>query len=67
MFVLEKNRFADSQKYIPRPPDNPKNNGMAKVITGVRRSGKSFLMNELFYQYLVDQGVNRNHIIRFAI
>ena len=43
-----------------------KGNGMAKVITGVRRSGKSFLMNELFYQHLIDQGVDRNHIIRFA-
>ena len=43
-----------------------KRNGMAKVITGVRRSGKSYLMNELFYQYLIDQGVERTHIIRFA-
>ena len=35
-----------------------KRNGMAKVITGVRRSGKSFLMNELFYQHLIGHGVD---------
>jgi len=43
-----------------------KRNGMAKVITGVRRSGKSFLMNELFYQHLIGHGVDKSHIIRFA-
>ena len=43
-----------------------KGNGMVKVITGVRRSGKSFLMNELFYQHLIDRGVEKKHIIRFA-
>ena len=40
-----------------------KRNGMAKVITGVRRSGKSFLMNELFYQHLIGHGVDKSHII----
>lgn len=38
-------------------------NGMIKVITGLRRSGKSYLMNKLFYEYLKSMGINDDHII----
>ncbi|MBQ6213974.1 MAG: ATP-binding protein [Oscillospiraceae bacterium] len=41
-------------------------NGMIKVITGIRRCGKSYLMNEIFYNYLLSEGVQDDHIIRFA-
>ena len=41
-------------------------NGLIKVITGIRRSGKSFLMNELFYRALIKKGVSDGQIIRFA-
>lgn len=43
-----------------------KNNGLIKVITGIRRCGKSYLLNKLFYHHLLDDGVDANHIIRFA-
>lgn len=43
-----------------------KNNGLIKVITGVRRCGKSYLLNTLFYHYLLNSGVSKDHIIRFA-
>lgn len=43
-----------------------KNNGLIKVITGIRRCGKSYLLNTLFYQHLLDSGVPKDHIIRFA-
>lgn len=43
-----------------------KNNGLIKVITGIRRCGKSYLLNNLFYQHLLENGVDSNHIIRFA-
>ncbi len=43
-----------------------KNNGLVKVITGLRRSGKSYLLNELFYSYLKTEGIDSNHIIKFA-
>ena len=43
-----------------------KNNGLIKVITGIRRCGKSYLLNNLFYHYLLESGVDADHIIRFA-
>ena len=43
-----------------------KNNGLIKVITGIRRCGKSYLLNNIFYQHLIESGVNEEHIIRFA-
>lgn len=43
------------------------NNGLIKVITGIRRSGKSYLLFELFYKYLKEQGVDDNHIIKLAL
>lgn len=43
-----------------------KNNGLIKVITGIRRCGKSYLLNNLFFQHLLDSGVDSDHIIRFA-
>lgn len=41
-------------------------NGLVKVITGCRRSGKSYIQNELYYRYLLSDGVRSTHIIRFA-
>lgn len=43
-----------------------KNNGLIKVITGIRRCGKSYLLNKLFYYHLLESGVSDDHIIRFA-
>lgn len=43
-----------------------KGNGLVKVITGIRRCGKSYLMNTLFYRHLLNNGVSEDHIIRFA-
>ena len=43
-----------------------KHNGLVKVITGIRRCGKSYLMNNLFHNHLLEIGVDEGHIIRFA-
>ena len=42
-------------------------NGMVKIVTGMRRSGKSFLLMTLFHQYLIEQGVAENHIIEISL
>ena len=41
-------------------------NGLIKVITGVRRCGKSYLLNTIFFKNLLENGVAEDHIIRFA-
>ena len=51
--------------YVNRLIDR-KENGLIKVITGARRSGKSYLMNELFFKYLLNTGVQSKNIIKFA-
>lgn len=42
-------------------------NGEIKVITGIRRCGKSVLLFDLFYEYLIAQGVSKDHIIRVEL
>jgi predicted AAA+ superfamily ATPase len=41
--------------------------GQVKVITGIRRCGKSYLMNNLFKNYLLSQNASKNHIISIAL
>ncbi|WP_462245926.1 ATP-binding protein [Faecalitalea cylindroides] len=43
------------------------NNGMIKVVIGIRRSGKSYLLFKLFYEYLLSQGVLESHIIKIEL
>jgi len=42
-------------------------NKMIKIITGIRRCGKSYLLNEIFFDYLISLGVNESHIIRISL
>lgn len=44
-----------------------KNNGSIKIITGLRRSGKSYLLNNLYYDYLLNEGVKKEQIIQLAL
>ncbi|MEE1112580.1 MAG: ATP-binding protein [Bacteroidales bacterium] len=42
-------------------------NGFIKVVTGIRRCGKSYLLNVLFYKYLLANGISEDHIIRIDL
>ena len=37
-------------------------NGLIKVITGIRRCGKSFLLFKIYYDYLVSEGVSKDNV-----
>lgn len=52
--------------YLNRLIDK-KENGLIKVITGIRRCGKSFLLFNLFYDYLTESGVREEQIITIAL
>lgn len=41
-------------------------NGLIKIVTGIRRCGKSYLLRTLFKKYLLEQGVSEDHIIEMA-
>lgn len=58
--VIQRERYL--QKLIDR-----RENGMVKVITGIRRCGKSYLLFELYHQYLNADGVKDDHIIELAL
>lgn len=52
-------------KYLQELIDR-KHNGLVKVVTGIRRVGKSYLLFNLYYRHLINQGVDADHIIRIA-
>ena len=59
---MEINRDTYLQQLI-----NKKNNGMIKVITGIRRCGKSYLLDPIFRNYLLHEGVRADHIIKIEL
>ena len=58
--IIQRNSYLN--KLISR-----KQNGLIKVVTGVRRCGKSFLLFNLFHNHLVNSGVDEDHIIEVAL
>ena len=53
------------EKYLNKLIDR-KENGLIKIITGARRVGKSYLLNEIFYRYLLSINIPDSQIIKFA-
>ena len=43
-----------------------KDKDIVKIITGIRRCGKSVLLNEIFYGYLLENGIEESHIMKFS-
>ena len=58
--IIERNGYLN--KLIAR-----KENGLIKILTGIRRCGKSYLLNNIFYNYLIESGVKEDHIIKLAL
>ena len=54
--IVSRSRYIDQL-------DRSRGNGLIKIITGLRRSGKSFLLKKLFRQHLQDDGVQDDHIL----
>lgn len=54
------------EKYLNKIIDK-KENGLIKVVTGIRRCGKSFLLDPLYKEYLLNNGVDENHIIKLDL
>mgnify|MGYP002517223162 FL=1 len=52
--------------YLQRLIDREQN-GLVKIISGIRRCGKSYLLNTLFYEYLKEKGIKDDHIIRISL
>lgn len=52
--------------YLQRLKDREQN-GLVKIVTGIRRCGKSYLLNTLFYNYLKQKGVKDDHIIKISL
>ena len=59
---MEFNRDLYLQKLI-----SASKNDMIKIVTGIRRCGKSYLLFEIFRNYLLSQGVKEDHIIGLAM
>ena len=66
MWRLAMQKVIKRDDYLRRLIDK-KENGLIKVITGIRRCGKSFLLFNLFYDYLINSGVNEEQIITIAL
>ncbi len=44
-----------------------RNNNLIKIVTGIRRCGKSYLLDPIFKNYLMDNGIDENHIIKLEL
>ncbi len=60
MKIIKRDKYL--KKLIER-----KGNGLIKIITGIRRSGKSFLLNTIYKNYLIENGVKENQIIMLSL
>jgi len=71
VIMLQKNsigvmRMEIKRDYYLNKLITKKHNGLIKVVTGMRRCGKSYLLFELFKKHLLESGVQKDHIIEMA-
>ena len=60
MMEIKRNYYLN--KFISK-----RNNKLIKIVTGIRRSGKSYLLDPIFKNYLLDNGVDKSHIIKLEL
>ena len=65
-YLMEVSFMAINRDFYLNQLISSMHNGMIKVITGIRRSGKSYLLFDIFYNYLINSGIASDHIIKFA-
>lgn len=58
--IIERNDYLD--KLIAR-----RENGLIKILTGIRRCGKSYMLDPIFKDYLINSGVDEDHIIKLDL
>ena len=61
------NKIVINRDYYLKKLIERQNNGLIKIITGIRRCGKSYLLNEIFTKYLLEKGIKNDHIISVAL
>ena len=65
-FTMDYNMEIKRDQYIRRLIEQ-RRNGFIKVITGLRRVGKSYILNKLFYRHLINEGFSNDHIIQVEL
>ena len=61
------NNISISRDYYLNKLINKRNNKMIKIITGIRRCGKSYLLDPIFKEYLLNSGIDEKHIIKLEL
>ena len=56
-----------NRDYYLKKLTDAKEDGLIKIITGIRRSGKSYLLNKIFYEYLLKNNIDERHIIKIGL
>lgn len=56
-----------NRDYYLKKLTDAKEDGLIKIITGIRRSGKSYLLNKIFYEYLLKNNIDKSHIIKIGL
>ena len=64
--IMRKQRMYPREQYLNKIISK-KDNGRIKIITGLRRSGKSVLLFQLYRDWLISEGIHEDHIIALAL
>ena len=66
-FVMEAEHMEIKRDYYLQELIDRIDNRLIKIITGIRRCGKSYLLNKIFRDYLINNGIDEEHIIQLSL